>query len=287
MNNIKSIKYKNKVKIITLLDNKQYVLKIRTSNIDWLYDYLDSRSFNHYLKPLTNNNEFIVYPYIEDNGLNNEDRANDLIKTVSLLHTTTTTYQDTDLDKIKEIYENISNDVNNLDSYYHDLQDYIEEKEFFSPAEYLLIRNISKIYAAIYYAKDSLEKWYESIKNSNRQRYVLLHNNLRLDHLLESDQAYLISWEKAKKDLVIYDFVNFYKNEYERIEMSSLFDLYQNKYRYTNDEYLLFTILISLPYKIELTDDNYINTLKVKRLIDYIEVGDKFLLKENEKYKKT
>lgn len=287
MNNIKDISYKNKVKIITLLDNTKYVLKRKTTNIEWVYNYLNSRDFYNYIINTNINSIYLTYPYIEDNGLAIEDRANDLIKTVSLLHNKTTTYQDIDLDKIKEIYEDISNNINYLDSYYHDMQDYIEGKEFFSPAEYLLIRNISKVYASIYYCKNNLELWYEKVKKNNRQRYVLLHNNLRLDHLIESDQTYLISWDQAKKDLVIYDFVNFYKNEYEKLEMSFLFELYQNKYRYTQDEYLLFTILIALPYKIELNKDNYINTLMVRKLIDYIEIGDSFISKENEKYKKA
>ena len=287
LDDIKSVFYKNKVKIITLNNGEKYALYTRKSNVLKTYNYLTSRGFNDFLHPIEFNNSYYeIYPYIEDN-VSIEDKAKDLIYIMAMLHTKTTIYENLDKDRVKEIYEDISGKINYLDSYYHDLQDYIETKEFMSPAQYLLIRNISKIYASLYYCKDSLEEWYKLILTKQKQRKVFLHNNISLDHFLENKKAYLINWKRSKKDYVIYDFVSFYRNEYNNVEMIDLFDLYQSKYKYTKDEYILFSILIVLPYKIDFSNDVYLDTIKVRQLINFVLIGDKFLSEENKKYKTT
>jgi len=68
--------------------------------------------------------------------------------------------------------------------------------------------------------------------------------------------------------------------------MNSLFDMYQSKYKYTEDERLLFFALITLPEKIELKQSHYINTQLVSKLIKYVIKTRSFILKENEKYQK-
>ena len=121
------------------------------------------------------------------------------------------------------------------------------------------------------------------------ERIALIHNNLRINHFLKDTKEYIISWDKSKKDYIIYDFLNFYKNEYNEIEVISLFNLYQSKYKYTEDETLLFQALIAIPPKVELKKTNYINTIEVKKIITYVEKTNKFLseyYKEDQKANK-
>ena len=55
------------------------------------------------------------------------------------------------------------------------------------------------------YSKNELEKWYELVKNSHKKRLVVLHNNLDLSHFLRNSKSYLISWDKSKIDIPIFD----------------------------------------------------------------------------------
>ncbi len=281
-----NISYKKSAKIIDTINNK-YILKVKTNSNKLIYEYLNSRNFNNYLEPKTDyNDKYEIYEYIEDN--NNPSKKNDLMYIISILHNITTTYENIDLDNVKKEYEENINELNMLNIYYHDLQEYIENKVYMSPAEYLLIRNISKIYKSLDYSKRKLDDWYNEKIHKTKERKALIHNNLSLEHFLESDKGYIISWNKAKRDNAIYDFLNFYRNEYDNdIEIYSLYKIYQSKYKYNEDERNLFLALLSKPWKIEFKDNNYNNTLKVRKLINYIIKTNDFILQENQENQKA
>ena len=156
-----------------------------------------------------------------------------------------------------------------------------------SPAEQLLINNISKFYKALNYAEQKIDSWYFEKENQKQERVVQLHNNLELDHFLKEEQPYLINWDKSTRGIPIFDFLIFYKKEYQTLEMNSLFDLYQSKYSFYKDELLLFQSLISIPEKITFEKTNYINTLNTKKVIIYIDKTNDFLSKYNEKDEST
>ena len=281
------ISYNNKTKIITTAANS-YTIKIKESPTSHIYQYLDSHNFSNYLRQINSPRDaYEIYPYIEEKKLDPETKALDLIYTLSLLHNKTTTYQKINLDEIKEKYEKIENEIDYLLSYYYDLQEYIENKVYMSPAEYLLIRNINLIYISLNNAKGHINEWYQLKNTKEHERQVFLHNNLTLDHFLLSDNNHLINWKKSKQDSPVYDFVNLYRKEYENVEMESLYNIYQSKYQYTKDEKILFYSLIELPWKITFKNTNYINTLKVEKLIDYLKKTNHFISKEYEKDQKT
>lgn len=281
------ISYKNNTKMIET-DKGKFAIKLKDNNNNRIYEYLKSRNFHSFL-PLENKEEdpIEIYSYIEERKLSAEDKAIDLVYVLSMLHIKTTTYQEIDLDKTKETYEQTLEKISYLNIYYHDLQDYIENKIYMSPAEYLLMRNISRIYATLNYAKETIEIWYQEKIKLKRERLVQLHNDVSLDHFLETENSYLINWHKSQKGIVIYDFLNFYQNEYLILEMNSLFDLYQSKYQYTKEEKLLFLSLLAIPWKIEFKDSNYINTLNVRKLVTYLLKSQQLILKENEKNQKA
>lgn len=284
---LKQIGYKKNSKIVDTQEGK-YILKTKKKDKEELYNYLQNRNFNNYL-PLKNKytDYYEMYPFIENKSTQEKDKAIDLIYTISMLHIKTTTYEDKNIDEIKEIYEQTQNEINDIKSYYLNIQDYIETKVYMSPAEYLLMRNISQIYAALNFSTRMLDLWYEEIKEKKSVRKTLLHNNLSLDHFFNEDNFYLVDWDNSKKGYVIYDFLNFYKNEYVNLEMNALFQLYQSKYKYTKDEKLLFLSLIAIPNKVKLNKTNYINTLEVRKLVTYLGKTNYFISKEYKKDQKT
>lgn len=276
------VEYISNSRIITLNETK-YVQKIKKSNKEDLFDYLNNKGFKSFLPYEMEQNNYELYRYIEEKIIPKEDKAIELMNVLSSLHNATTTYQKVNINDVKELFETTQEKITYLRNYYLDLQDYIETKEFFSPAEQVLMNNISNVYKSLNYSEYKLTKWYELKEKQTMERIVQLHNNLSLEHFLKEDNSYLINWDKSKKDYVIYDFINFYKNEFQNLEMYSLFSLYQKNYQYTEDERLLFESLLSIPDKITFTKTNYINTINTRKIINYIEMTNIFLSEDNKK----
>lgn len=282
--NVYSYKKLKNIKIVDTSKGK-YVLKDKFSNDDNLYEYLNNKNFSYILNR-DKLNDYTVYPYINQVEIPDEEKAIELIYILSVLHNKTTFYRETSLDKTKEIYEELSKRLIYLNYYYHDLQDVIEQKIFMSPCEYLLIRNISLVYSSLNFSKEKLEEWYKLKSRQKKERVVLLHNKPCLAHILVGEDKQLISWDNYKRDIPIYDFVYFYKKDFMDLEMSTLFDMYQSKFFFSEDEYLLFIVLITIPEKLVFDKSNYDNCLSTFIFVRYLIKTRDFVLKENEKSKK-
>ena len=268
-------KYFKKVKSATLVNN-EYVLKENKGN-NKVFSYLDARNFNYYPSNKVLSDKYILYEYLKDYNISDDERAIELINLVSLLHSKTTRYNSVSIDDYKKIYEDIDNKIDKLYSYYSDLNELIEQEIYMSPSNYLLVRNISKIYSSLNYCKNELDNWYELVKDNKKERVALIHNNLSLDHLIRNENSYLISWDKSKFDNPIYDLYNFYKSNYEKVEFSSLLELYQKRYPLKQNELKLFFILISLPDKIEFTNNDFNNCKLVDKMLDYLYKTDSII----------
>ncbi len=296
MNNIKDVidkymlyadvyQYKGNTRILDTKRGK-VVIKEKKRDKNEIYNYLLSRGFNHFLLSSKDCDDFEIYPYVREINMSDDAKAMDLVIMLSLLHVKTTFYKERDLDDIKRIYEEVLENVDYLDKYYRELQDVIESRVFMSPTEYLLIRNISKAYGALKFARENIEVWYNEVLKQNSSRYVMLHNNVSLDHfLVGKDGSNFISWDKAGFGFVIYDFLNFYKNEYLRFDMSKLYDVYQSRYRFTRTEELLFFVLISIPERLVI-DNSFNGCVKVYEWVEYINKSSELISKENIKYQK-
>ena len=224
--------------------------------------------------------------YIEDIDEPREQKIIDLINLVTLLHSKTTLYRETDIDNYKYIYEEINKAIEESWNYYTTIIENIETSIYYSPSDYLISRNISFIYSAINYAKRSIDYWYKLIENKRKVRVVTIHNNLSLEHYIKHDKPYLISWEKSKIDMPIYDLITLYNNHYLEFDFIELLNIYLSKYPLTQEELLLFLTIISIPKKIEYNKSEYKNALNIRRQLDYIyktsEIVKKYNIKFNE-----
>ena len=257
---------------VTYIDTKdgRFVIKNNNRNKQ-IFDYLESRNFNYFPNILNDfNDKYEILEYIEEASIPKEQKMIDLIDIVTLLHNKTTHYKEVDKAHYKEIYEDINNNIAYLYSYYTDLITMIESKIFMSPSEYLLARNISKIYAALNFSKSEIEKWYELVKNKKKDRYVVVHNNLDLSHFLRNKSSYLISWDKTKIDKPIIDLYKLYKRHFSEFNFIDILKRYEKNYPLTEEERKLFFVLIALPDKLELVDSEYDLTKQTNYLIDSI-----------------
>ena len=237
----KKITIRNNARI---LDDKIVIKNKKRDDIDDIYGYLKSRSFDYFPYPIEMNDKYEVYPYLKDMYEPYEQKAMDLMHLLSLLHSKTTFYREVDIDRNKEIYEDIEQKLEYLDGFYNDLITRIEKEVYMSPSSYLIARNINIIFGSIYYARDSLDKWYEKVRNNKNERVVNIHNNISLEHYIKNEKPYLISWNNSKIDSPIYDLLSFYKNHYLDFDFDDLFHFYESSYPLKEEErFLLFTYM--------------------------------------------
>ena len=266
---IKPQRYINNGKV-TIIDTEigRFVVK-KNNKSKKIFDYLKSRSFNYYPRVINEENEeYEIAEYVEDLDYPDEQKMLDLINLVSLLHNKTTHYKEVDYDDYKKIYEDIKNNIEYLESYYTDIITLIETHVYMSPSEYLLARNISRIYNALNFCKNEIDIWYELVKEKTKQRVVVLHNNLDLSHFFKTDISYLISWDKSKIGIPIFDLYILYKRHALEFDFSEILRYYEQNYPLQKDERKLFFILIALPPKIEFNKSVYEMTKEISRIMD-------------------
>lgn len=240
-----------------------------------------SRSFDYFPEVIKIDNNYFYYKYVKDIDEPNEQKIIDLINIIILLHSKTTMYKEVDIDDYKYIYEKIKFLIDDIYNYYNSVMDNIDLVTFMSPSNYLIARNIGFIYSAIDFARESIDKWYKLIENKRRVRVVVVHNNLSLDHYLKDDKPYLISWDKSKIDMPIYDLISLYNNHYLDFDFSELLDIYFSKYPLMKEELLLFLTIISIPKKIIYNDSEYKNVINIRRQLDYIYKTSELVKKYN------
>ncbi len=257
---------------VTIIDtaNGKYIYKEGRLNPQILR-YLKSRSFDY--MPFFLNREDEPYQltnYIDDFDIPKEQKILDLIRLTALLHSKTTHYKEIDLDYYEKIYDDLDSNLNYLYLYYTDLITLIETKVYMSPSEQLLARNITKIYDVISANKKRLDLWHDHIKEKRKERRVVLHNNLKLDHFLEADCSYLISWDKSKVGSPVFDIYKLYQNHALDFDFETLLNEYEKHYPLMKDEKELLFILISQPDLINFNNSEYKNCQIISKSIDKI-----------------
>ena len=264
---------------VTFVDTEmgRFAIKEKSPNQEIL-NYLKSRSFDYYPKIVNNeDDDYEISEFVEDTEYPNEQKIMDLVSVVSLLHNKTTHFKEVDLEDYKKIYEDVTNNIEYLTSYYNDIITFIETKVYMSPSEYLIARNISKVYASLNFCKGEIDKWYSMIQNKTKQRYVVIHNNLDLSHFIKSDKVYLTSWRKAKISLPIFDLYILYKRHALEYEFSEILKYYEQNYPLQEDERKLFFVLITLPPKFDFDKNEYEMTKYINEQIDLLYKTEKLI----------
>ena len=282
----KSLKKIGKVWIVETPDNS-FVYKDNINNYD-TYNYLETRDFHNFPRCLNDKDaNYTLTEYINSRDIPNEQKLNDLIHLSGILHRKTLYNKEVDIDKIKEIYESITNEADYLMKYYEDLNNYIDTIVFMSPSEYLLVSNIDLFYYLLTFVKVEINNWYNFLKEKKTLRYSMIHNNLSLAHLLVSDREYLVSWDKAKIDMPVLDLVKIYQDNYYDLDLEYLIREYQKEVAITENEYLFFLIRLAIPKRIEFTKNTYLDCYNINKYIVYLSKIASLVQKREESHKKT
>ena len=271
--------------IIYTKNNDKYVLKEYKNNLSYIYNYLKTRNYT-YIPNIVFYDDGYTYKYLNDYNIPNDKKMYDIIKITALLHSKTVYFKEVSLDYIKSIYEDILSKIDNTFKFYDNLIDKVETKEFTSPSAYLLLRNCTMIYSCLNFSKEKLESWYESVKNKNKIRVSVIHNNLNTDHIIEEEKPVLISWDNAKIDMPIYDFIKLYKRTYDKYDYISLFKEYNKIFGLTDDEKTLLFVNIFIPDIIDLNKSEFYETIKLTEIFNYLSVSNELFMKNQTKESK-
>lgn len=273
---VRKITLINDVRIVDT-GSERLVIKKREKELDGLFRYLRSRSFDYFPEIIYSTDNYDVYRYINDSNLEREEKILDIVKLMTMLHSKTTFYKDIDDDTYKELYESVIDRINYLYNYYNDIVDIIEGYDYMSPSNYLFVRNVSKLFASLDYARYQINNWYNIIEEKKRVRVVNIHNNLRVEHYLLEDKPYLISWRNSKRDIPIYDLINLYKNYYSEVDFCDLFRVYEGSYPLLEEEKCLLFCLVSIPEKLEFNLSEFEMCKKISKFYEYMNATDRLI----------
>ena len=263
-----------------LIINDKYLLKKRHN--EGIKDYLEKINYNYYPKIIGNSDGYYLYSYdlIDDDYLKEKEFVKALISLINR------TVREIDCkDKVNDIYSSLVKEIDDKMKYYLNLQDLIEEREYFAPEEYFLINNLSKFYNLLRFSRYKLDNWYNNCNNKYRE--VLLINNVGLDNFVFGEKSYFIDFSNCKRGIIVSDLAELYRNNVLYLDIDEIFKLCNEEKILTNDEEELFLSLISIVPKISFTKNHYNNTVLVKKVIDYIDKINCFILEEDKKDEKT
>ena len=248
-----------------------FLIKEKQKDMGKLFDYLIHRHFDNFPNIIDESRKDVnVYEYVDGINLPNDQKCEDLIDLLSLLHTKTSYFKEVSEDKYKEIYENIKGNIAYLKNFFLVKYEMYFSEIYMSPSHYLFMRNFWKVDAALDFAENELDEWYNLVKEENKIRVCVVHNNLELDHFIKSDKDYFISWDNAKIDTPVLDFVNLYKKEYEKCNFEIVLKKYINEFPLLEYEKKLLFILLTLPPTIKESSDEFTNTKQMRKLFDYV-----------------
>lgn len=274
----KPLKYTLKGKTINVNSMQgDFVIKPAKKDIISLFSYLNSRSFYNYPKVIAKDDDYITYEYLKELETPKEQQLLDLVLVVAKLHNKTVYFKEVTEDKYKEIYDNIKDNVIYLRDYYSGIYDEAFNEIYISPAKYNFLLNYSLLNNDLAFILDELDEWFNLVKESNKQRVCLIHNNLSLEHFIKGMDSYLISWDKYTFDTPVMDIVNLYHNEYLTCDFSGILKEYLKNFKLSVDEEKLLFILLSLPEKVNFGDSEFNNTINVANLVDYIKRTEKLI----------
>ena len=96
----------NNIRIIDSPSGKFVVKKRKKKDTRELFRYLNSRGFDNYLDYINDDqDDFMIFPYIDEVHDDRASRANDIILLDSLLHNKTAFYKSISSEEVKAFYE--------------------------------------------------------------------------------------------------------------------------------------------------------------------------------------
>ena len=278
-NDIKVISYLKEDDLNVVNTNKGKFFVIESINNKYIYNYLKSSSFDNSPKILINDNYKII-EYVENIDIPEEQKYNDFIDLIAILHNKTKFDKKVLNDEYMKIYEDLENNYLYLFDYYNNIINEIDNTIFLSPSNYLIARNISLIFDSLNLGKEYLEEWKEKILNLDKMRVCINNNNLKLSNFRRSNKSYIIDWNKSKIDIPSFDLYNFFQNN--NVDYFEILKRYEKKIPLNDIERNLLFILLLMPKTINFNLNEYDMCKSIRNNINKL-INTHEMIKKREK----
>lgn len=253
-----------------------FVIKKQNKDLFTLFNYLESRGFTGYPEIVSNyRGEDNIFEYIDDVLVPKEQKTEDFASLLASLHNKTVYYKKVTSDNYANIKENIDNNITFFKFSYEELFNSILLKEYYSPSEYLFMRNFFKLRQVLNFCEYHVNNWYESVSQNTRERVSVVHNNLSTEHFRKNYQKEaFISWDDYVIDTPVLDFVKLYQTSFDKLDFDIFLEKYLSHFELLESEKEMLFILISIPFTIEFTDNELTNVQNVSNLLKYIKITE-------------
>lgn len=263
--------------IIIYSDNNNYLIK-DNSNSKEVFNYLDSINCGFHLKLISSYSEnFELYEF-SNLLIDNNIKGKLCVDTFSLINEKSSFAYDISEKELNELYDKYNNQIDKTLNYYLKIQDYLEEVDIFSPSEYLLLLNISDFYKLLHCSKKYLDDLYNT---SVDIRKCFLVGKCSIDNFVVAERNAFIDYSNSSFDYIIYDFIDFYRQNYDNENIILLYKQFKDSVNLTYSEERLLFVIITMIAPI---DDNI---FEISETIKYVNCTLKFLLEEDKEEEET
>mgnify|MGYP000409526969 CR=1 FL=1 len=300
LSNVYNIRFKaykpvtaNTYKVICENGNN-YFIKKSNPLVQQKYQFLYDQGIKNILYPIKNNygrfltannyNSYYVTNYIKDNTVVNEVKAVNLLDELANVHFNTYFKKQLSVDfsrrKMEELYEYLQYKFNMLESFVRTV-----ETRPFDEYSIIILKNYRYILDGKKILSEIHKRLVSDIKSKKSVNFAFVHNNPKLNHLLNSaGNRYLISIDKAKIGISSLDLAKYYiECEDLKLDFKSIINNYFSKYEDDfYQDYFYFLVLLYYFKGFIVLDKDYVTSQnflyvseQIKKLINDFNLSDR------------
>lgn len=229
--------------------------------IDGRYAVLDDK-YLYYLMPWLPN----------EMTENRSSKHLQLFRELARLHTISAKEINVKQEERKEHYEKTIQEIEKNNEFLEGFIEECEKKTYMSPFELLFCLYYNEIGQALRFSKAKFEEWYESTKEQEKARMVVIHGKISSEHFLydERGHGYFTNFEEARYGSPFHDLLPFLSralktNPKRNDECVEWIYHYFNYFPLKPDEKLLFLSYLSYPVSIIQAAENYYQKQPLKK----------------------
>ncbi|MBU8916642.1 spore coat protein YsxE [Bacillus sp. FJAT-29953] len=227
---------------------------------------------------LHDNNLYYLMPWMANaQREDHQYKSQQLFRELARLHTLSSKEIEVNKEERAEHYEKTLQLLDKNQEFLDGYIDNCEKKTYMSPFELLFCLYYNEISQALRFSKAKFEEWYESTKENEKARMVVVHGKLSSDHFLydERGYGYFINFENARYGSPIHDLLPYVSRTLNTSpkrndDAISLVYHYFKYFPFKQEEKLLFNSYLAYPIPIIQMAEKYYRKPRPKNELKYV-----------------
>ncbi|WP_423799236.1 spore coat protein YsxE [Neobacillus sp. SAB-20_R2A] len=227
---------------------------------------------------LHDNNLYYLMPWMaNDQREDHQYKSQQLFRELARLHTLSAKEIEVNKEERAEHYEKTLQLLDKNQEFLDGYIDFCEKKTYMSPFELLFCLYYNEISQALRFSKSKFEEWYESTKENEKARMVVVHGKLSSDHFLYDERGYgfFINFENARYGSPIHDLLPYVSRTLNTSpkrndDVIGLVYHYFKYFPFKPEEKLLFNSYLAYPIPIIQMAEKYYRKPRPKNELKYV-----------------